>query len=165
MSSRAHHVLLLSAIVCFALNAPAMAQRVSMASASSPIVIHSVHSATIPPIVGVVGSALAPASAGSACAAVCFDATVTVRANTRWQLQAMLTQALDHASIEWVEPRTSISHRLAAGAYLTVATGAESTFQSALPLSFAARGDSGNAATVSAAQLAARLSYRVVPLP
>ena len=166
MSSRLHGILLLSAMALLASSAPAMAQRISTTSVSSPVVIRSVHSATIPPIVGVVESALVPAAGGTVvCAGMCFESTVNVRANTRWQLQVALNQSLDHASVEWNEPHSSVSHRLTPGAYLTVAVGDEPTIQRAVVLSFIVRDEPGRGAVVDASQVSGLLSYRVVPLP
>lgn len=166
MSSRVHRVLPLSAMACLAWTQPVIAQRVSLASASSPVVIQSMHSMTIPPIVGVVESALVPASGGAAaCSGTCFDATVTVRANTRWQLQVAVHPSLDQTSIEWIEPGASVVHRLTPRTYLTVASGNEPTLQHAVALRFTARDEAGGAAPLDSGQLAALLSYRVVPLP
>lgn len=137
-----------------------------MASASSRVVIHSVHSVTIPPIVGIVGSTMAPASGGSAaCPATCFESIVDVRANTKWQLQVALRQSVDFGSVEWLEAGTSLAHRLTPGEYLTVASGDQPTLQHAVTLSFGVRDETGTAAALSAPQVAGLLSYRVVPLP
>jgi hypothetical protein len=147
-------------------SAPAMAQRISMTSMASPVVIQSLHSVTIPPILGVAASAVVPGTGGpAACAGTCFASTVTVRANTRWQLQVSLNQSLAHASIEWIEPGAPVSHHLTPGAYLTVASGDEPTMQRAVALAFTVRDDSGNGAPVDAAQVSELVSYRVVPLP
>lgn len=166
MSSRLHGVLPLSAMALLASSTPAMAQRISMSSASSPVVIHSVHSVTIPPIVSVAASALVSATAGpGACAGTCFESTVNVRANTRWRLQVTLNESLDHASIEWSEPGTGASHPLTPGAYLTVAVGDEPTMHRPVALAFRVREEPGSGAMVDASRISGLLSYRVVPLP
>jgi len=143
-----------------------MAQRISVADATSPVVIHTVHSVTIPPIVGIVGSTVMPASGGhAACTTSCFESIVGVRANTKWRLQVALTQPLDHAAVEWIETGTSVAHRLAPGEYLTVAAGDESTPQWAVALSFKVHDETASGASPDASQVAGLLSYRVVPQP
>jgi hypothetical protein len=167
MRFRIHRRLLpLSTLACLATSASAMAQRISMASASSPIVIYSMHSATIPPIVGIVGSTFVPASGESAaCAAACYESVVDVRANTKWQLQVVARPSAERVSIEWLEAGTSVAHRLTPGEFFTVASGDQPTLQHAVALSFAVRDEAGAAITLSASQVAGLLSYRVVPVP
>lgn len=156
----------LSTLACLASSTPAMAQRIFMASASSPVVIHSAHSMTIPPIVGIVGSTLVPASDGSAsCAGTCYESIVDVRANTKWQLQVALSQSADHVSVEWLETGTSVAHHLTPGEYCTVASSEQPTLQHAVALSLGVREETGTAVALGASQVAGLLSYRVVPLP
>ena len=163
MSSRPHRVLHLATAICVASTAPALAQHASIAG-RSPVVLHSLHSETIPSIVGVVDVATAPTNGPpAACTAKCVESTVNVRANTRWQLQVTLNQSLEHASIEWIDA-ASAAHQLVPGAYLTVASSNEPTFQRAVSVLFNVRNDAGSA-PLGASQLASVVSYRVVPLP
>jgi len=156
----------LSTLACLASSTPVMGQGIFMASASSPVVIHSMHSVTIPPIVGVVGSTLVPAGGGSApCPGACYESIVDVRANTKWQLQVALSQSADHVSVEWFETGTSVVHHLRPGEYFTVASGAQPTLQRAVSLSLGVREEIGTAVALGASQVAGLLSYRVVPLP
>ena len=97
----------------------------------------------------------------------CFDAPVTVQANSKWQLQVTLNPAPTDFFVIWVESRSPIiTHPLTAGVYQTVASGTGPTPGQNIALLFNANKTTGPGGFVpTAAQLAAVLSYRVVAAP
>ncbi len=97
----------------------------------------------------------------------CFDAPVTVKANTKWQLQVTLNPPPTDFIVIWVESRSPvITHQLTAGTFQTVASGTTVTPGQNVALLFNANKTTGKGGFVpTAAQLAAVLSYRVIAAP
>ncbi len=120
-------------------------------------------SATIPPAFAATPGVV---TADDACpSGACFDVSVAVRANTKWQLQATLTSALPNFNVAWVESRSPfVSHQMATGVYQTVAAGNGALNQN-VALLFNANSTTGKGDVPTAAQLAAVLSYRVIAAP
>ena len=157
--------LLSLAVLSFA-GVTAHAQATAFSSTASPAIIRSTHYATVPTILGATAGEVQPSAQrdGPCANSSCFETSVIVRANTRWQLQVVQRQPLANASIDWLGADASqTAHRLAVGMYQTVATGQTASFSQSVSLSFAARDSLG--APISAAQLAASLDYRLVALP
>jgi hypothetical protein len=138
----------------------ARAQQIVMASTTSPAALQSTHYAMVPAILVATAGAVQPSPRhdGVCASASCFEATVIVRANTKWQLQVVQRQPLDSAAIDWLDSGSpQVAHRLAVGVYQTVASGQTAAFSQSLTLSFAA--------PTTATELGASLDYRVVALP
>ncbi len=134
-----------------------------------PAVVHNTASVTVP---GTFSATPGPVTQNSFQAnpcnpGACFDAPVTVQANSKWQLQVTLNPAPTNFFVIWVESRSPIvTHSLTPGVYQTVATGTTATPGQNIALMFNANKTTGPGGFVpTAAQLAAVLSYRVIAAP
>ncbi len=98
---------------------------------------------------------------------VCFDVPVTVRANSKWELQVTVTPASSGLTIGWVESRSPLTtHQLTPGTYLMVASGSTATPAQDIALMFNVNNTTGEGGSVpTPAQLAAALSFRVIAAP
>lgn len=135
----------------------------------NPAVIHTTTSVTIPGAFVVTPGPVTQNSfqANPCNPGACFDAPVTVQANSKWQLQVTLNPAPTNFFVIWVESRSPIvTHSLTPGVYQTVATGTTATPGQNIALMFNANKTTGPGGFVpTAAQLAAVLSYRVIAAP
>ena len=96
----------------------------------------------------------------------CFDAITTVKANQKWQLQVTLNQTPANFYVNWIQTPQNVQVRLAAGTYVTIATGTGSTPSLNVSNMYNANKTTGPGGIVpTAAQLAAVLSYRVIAAP
>ncbi len=147
----------------------AIAQPSTVTLPPNPAVIHTTASVTVP---GTFTASPGPVTQnslqGNPCnPGACFDAPVTVHANSKWQLQVTLNPAPTNFIVIWVESRSPVvTHQLTAGVYQTVASGTTATPGQNVPLLFNANKTTGKGGFVpTAAQLAAVLSYRVIAAP
>jgi hypothetical protein len=147
----------------------AFAQPATVTLPPNPAVIHTTSSVTIP---GVFTATPGPVTQNSFQAnpcnpGACFDAPVTVKANSKWQLQVTLNPAPTDFIVIWVESRSPIiTHQLTAGVYQTVGSGTTATPGQNVALLFNANKTTGKGGFVpTPAQLAAVLSYRVIAAP
>jgi hypothetical protein len=135
----------------------------------NPAVIHTTTSVTISgAFVATPGPVTENSFQANPCnPGACFDAPVTVQANSKWQLQVTLNPAPTNFIVVWVESRSPIvTHSLTAGVYQTVASGTGATPGQNVALLFNANKTTGQGGFVpTAAQLAAVLSYRVIAAP
>ena len=147
----------------------AEAQRGTVTFPPNPAVIHTSASVTVPgTFAALPGPVTQNSLQGNPCnPGACFDAPVTVRANSKWQLQVTLNPAPTDFIVIWVQSRSPIvTHQLTAGVYQTVATGTTATPGQAIALMYNANKTTGKGGFVpTAAQLAAVLSYRVIAAP
>jgi hypothetical protein len=155
-------------LVCAA-GSIARAQPGSATFPPNPAVIHTTASVTVS---GTFAATPGPVTQNSFQAnpcnpGACFDAPVTVQANSKWQLQVTLNPAPTNFIVIWVESRSPIvTHSLTAGVYQTVASGTGATPGQNVALLFNANKTTGQGGFVpTAAQLAAVLSYRVIAAP
>jgi hypothetical protein len=158
-----------TAIVLVASARVVSAQPASVTLPPNPAVIHTSASVTVP---GTFAATPGPVTQNSFQAnpcnpGACFDAPVTVQANSKWQLQVTLNPAPTNFLVIWVESRSPIvTHALTPGVYQTVATGTTATPGQNIALMFNANKTTGPGGFVpTAAQLAAVLSYRVIAAP
>jgi len=164
--------LIRTAVVVFGIAAAqtsAAAQGATVNLPPNPAVIPTTTSVTIPgAFVATPGPVTQNAFQANPCnPGACFDAPVTVQANSKWQLQVTLNPDPVNFLVIWVESRSPIiTHPLTAGVYQTVATGTTATGGLNVPLMFNANKTTGPGGFVpTAAQLAAVLSYRVIAAP
>ena len=147
----------------------AHAQRATVNLPPNPAIIHTTSSVTIPGVFTASPGVVTQNSfqANPCNPGACFDAPVTAKANSKWQLQVTLNQVPANFIVIWVESRSPIiTHQLTAGVYQTVATGITATPGQAIALMYNANKTSGKGGFVpTAAQLAAVLSYRVIAAP
>ena len=147
----------------------AVAQPSTVNLPPNPAVIHTTASVTVPgAFVATPGPVTQDAFQANPCnPGACFDAPVTVQANSKWQLQVTLNQDPTDFLVIWVESRSPIvTHPLTAGVYQTVASGTGATPGLNVALLFNANKTTGKGGFVpTAAQLAAVLSYRVIAAP
>jgi hypothetical protein len=97
----------------------------------------------------------------------CFEATVMVRANTKWRLQIALTSTPPDFTVTLVASLLPfVTQQLSAGDYQTVVTGPIRTNGQPVLLFLTANKTKAKGAFVpTAAQLASVLSYRVIAAP
>ena len=146
---------------------PADAQH-GLSLAPIPVVIHSTHWVVIPNIFAATPGTVTPnpLQTNRCNTGGCFDAPVTVQANTKWQLQVTLASASEF-TVSWVDSRSPIvTHQLTPGVYQTVGTGTGPTLGQTVSLLFSASSTTGRGDVVpTPARLASMLSYRVIAAP
>ena len=160
---------LLLAVAAGLIASAANAQPSTVNLPPNPAVIHTTSSVTIPGVFTTSPGVVTQNSfqANPCNPGACFDAPVTVHANSKWQLQVTLNQTPANFTVIWVESRSPIiTHSLTAGVYQTVASGTTATPGQAIALMYNANKTSGKGGFVpTPAQLAAVLLYRVIAAP
>jgi hypothetical protein len=160
------HAALLGALTAFPRLAHSQGQVVYVPP--KPAVVHTTNSVTVPATFTVIpGSVTQNSQQANPCnPGACYDATTTVKANQKWQLQVTLNQTPQFFYVNWIQAPQNVQVRLAAGTYVTIATGSGSTPSLDISNEYNANKTSGPGGFVpTAAQLAAVLSYRVIPAP
>ena len=98
----------------------------------------------------------------------CATGSLTVQANSRWQLQVRLKPAAPTSFyVNWITPTPNQLHvRLGATTWYTIQSAATVSANTAVALRFNANKVTGNNSVVpTAAQLASYLEYRIIALP